>query len=153
MDATCGTKEPLINWLLPNVYRMFLYHTVVCLGIAAAFTWKDFSLDRYLEAFYLYWTFGGVLGLPGMAVWLGFNAVVPVTWSGAWRRAVAIATSPLIQAWWLWAFLSLELVEPAILFGIVLPAGAGSVIRLRGRTPEWSGLLVPVGGRTQRTTP
>ena len=124
-------KEPLVDWVLENLYRLFAYLFVASLLIAALFTFgSDDSFATWFGAFFFV---GGVYGIPGLVVWLVITANLPPEWSRLRRRVIAVATGPIIQILILRWLIQMGMRSWAILFGVVLPAGAGLVIRLRQR--------------------
>lgn len=72
--------------------------------------------------------FGGLLCLPGTVAWLVVVWKIPRRWRPLPRRAVAIASAPIIGVlviaylWSTWG--------AAFLFGLLLPLGAGVIVRL-----------------------
>jgi hypothetical protein len=81
---------------------------------------------------------GGAFCAPGAAVWLLAISRYPPSWSPQRRRMVAVATTPVIGAYWILLFgfgdADLRSWWFALLFGIVLPLGSGFVVRWRRDT-------------------
>ena len=130
-------KEPLLRWLGVNVIRLTLYLALASLVVAstALFTGDAlFGDDVFEEATVLF--LAGLVGIPGTCVWLLLVAKIPPGWSTIRRRALAVAMSPIIQIFWLVAFISWGAYGLAIVFGLLLPAGSASVVRLRELRPS-----------------
>jgi hypothetical protein len=133
-------KEPLLRWLAINVLRLALYLAVASFVSAIGYGLLQSADLRSGEA--LFWTslffiVGGLLGIPGAVLWLSIVASLPTEWSSGRRRAFALATSPLIQ----FILLIASMADPnaaafSLIFGILFPAGAAFVVRLRERMPS-----------------
>jgi hypothetical protein len=128
---TQAPKEPLVGWVLENLYRLFAYLFVASLLIAALFTFGN--ADSFATGVGAFFVVGGVYGIPGLILWLTITANLPPEWPRLRRRMIAVATGPIIQILILRWLILMGTRSWAILFGIVLPAGAGLVIRLRQR--------------------
>jgi drug/metabolite transporter superfamily protein YnfA len=128
-------REPLLVWLARNLLRLTLYLVLVSLLLALHPIVTEGSTEplSYVGLAALYAAYGGVLGIPGTAAWLLMVAYVPPEWSTWRRRAVAVALSPLIEAYWLIFLASIGYWLAAAVFGIALPIGAAFVVRLRER--------------------
>lgn len=127
--------EPLGVWLARNLFRLTLYLVVVSLVLALHPIVTEGSTEPlpYVGLAALYAAYGGVLGIPGTAAWLLIVAYIPPEWSTWRRRAIAVALSPLIEAYWLVFLASAGYWLAAAVFGVGLPVGAAFVVRLRER--------------------
>jgi hypothetical protein len=128
-------REPLLAWLARNVLRLTVYLLVASFVLPLYSIVTDGGADGldYVGLGTLYTLYGGVYGLPGTAAWLMILAYLPPEWSTFRRRALALALSPLIQVFWLAFFVSIGYRLAALVFGLLLPAGAAFVLRLRER--------------------
>jgi hypothetical protein len=131
--------EPIRGWLLVNVARLAIY--LACASFASAVT---FAIDPsggvgatgiLLLTPYLF-GIAAFFGLPGTVVWLWIVAHLSPEWSVVKRRLIAMATGPLIGiAWILFFGQDPDAYVPALIFGVVLPAGSGLVVKLRQAQP------------------
>src|SRR5918996_1140090 len=132
-------KEPLQPWVWANIGRLAVYLLVASLGagIYGAFTDSPSGIGiiRFLGLTAVntgfFFVVGGLGCLPGLAVWLVVLAHLPLTWPSLMRRIVSVATAPLVGAIWLVTFIASEWYPLALIFGLLLPLGAGFVVRLR----------------------
>lgn len=139
-----GSKaEPPFPWVLVNLFWLAAYLLAVSLvsGIAAAQTDESAGggvvgrVQALAEYTSLYFFYGGLYCLPGLAAWLVILARLPLAWSGLMRRLVAIATAPLVGVILLLMFIPRELDVVALIYGFLLPLGSGFVVRLRRPWP------------------
>lgn len=123
-------REPFLDWLLPNLFRLYAYHFIVTIGLGAVLSFF-YGFEAVMPIASMMWMVGGFFAIPGMLVWLSLVSLLPTTWHPLVRRGLAVATGPVIEVILLYGFLAASMYELALLFGIVLPACAGFVIRLR----------------------
>lgn len=118
----------MVRW---NAGRLTIYLAVtsICLGVLERVVPTDAARLGALAFFFA----GGAGGIPGTAVWLVVVSLLPPEWSVGRRRGIALATSPLIQVFWLTVFVSWDACSLAAIFGLLLPAGSAFVVRLRER--------------------
>lgn len=139
-------KEPVGRWLLRNLGRLFGYLALASFVSAVVVTltahrgpgievWPSRPWD-VIPATVLLISYGGIGCLPGTALWLFLVARYSPEWRSSVRRTLAVATAPLIGAFWLWWFASYSLWVGALVFGLLLPLGAGIVVDFRRRFPS-----------------
>ena len=128
--------EPLVPWLWQNVLRLAFYLLIASLVSAVLFVF----LDPAFEAGDVVWVTlalfagGGLYCLPGAAIWLVILSRLSPDVSIRRRKVIAILTAPLLVGL-VWIVLLWSLIPVlAGWFGVVLPAGAGLVVRLRERS-------------------
>ena len=135
-------KEPLLPWLLVNAARLFLYLVTASLVSTLVFVLFDPTFEQtpgeVISATLFLAFYGGLFCLPGAIVWLLMLSRLLPESSIRRRRVVAILSGPpLIGIIWLLFFVLVA--EPpasyvmAAIYGALLPAGAGVVVRLRHR--------------------
>jgi hypothetical protein len=127
--------EPAVPWILTNLVRLTIYLAIASLVSGAVFAISD-EPDRLVQTilgnFLLLFLSGGSLCLPGLGIWLLILASLLPRSPRARQRPLAVATAPLIGAFWLIFFLSGDLYLHALVFGVLWPLGAGFVVLLRG---------------------
>jgi hypothetical protein len=132
-------REPLRHWRMANLLRLTLYFLVACLvvGVFYALASDGQPLrDRTGEIVgnaVLVTIYGGAGCALGAIVWLHAISIYPAMWSRRRRRVVALATTPIIGAYWTFFFVfgvgGIRSWSSALFFGIVLPLGSGLVVR------------------------
>lgn len=131
--------EPIRGWLLVNVARLAIY--LACASFASAVVFA-IDPDGGVEATGIIvltpYLFGiaAFVGLPGTVVWLWIVAHLSPEWSVLKRRVIAMATGPLIGIAWIFFFgQDPDAYVLALVFGVLLPAGCGLVVKLRQAQP------------------
>jgi hypothetical protein len=125
--------EPLLPWLWQNVLRLAVYLLIASIVSALFFVVADPAFEAGDVVFLTLALFagGGLYCLPGTVIWLLVLSRLSLDLPIRRRKFAAILTAPpLIGLVWivvLWSFIP----ELAFWFGVILPAGAGIVVRLR----------------------
>ena len=128
--------EPLSPWLWRNVLRLAVYLLGASIVSAVLFVVPDSAFEAGDVVFLTLALFagGGLYCLPGAAIWLVILSRLSPDLPIRRRKVIAILTAPpIIGLVWivlLWSFIP----ELAVWFGVILPAGAGLVVRLRERS-------------------
>jgi hypothetical protein len=137
-------KEPVLPWLVANVFRLAVYLAIASVGSALVYA-AGADLKEQLFWATTFFIFSGLAGIPGTILWLMIVANLPPELSTSTRRILAVVASPLIQIILLVAALREYAEAFALFFGVVLPAGSAFVVRLRERRPSPT---APLRGRT-----
>ena len=136
-------KEPVLPWVVGNVARLAVYLAFASFISAVGYGLLDPPRDFFGVLFdveilwwaYTFFIIGALAGVPGTILWLMALASLPPELPAKQRRILAIATSLLIQIVLLGVFLSQQAFALAVIFGILFPASAAFVVRLRERRP------------------
>jgi hypothetical protein len=128
--------EPLLPWLWQNVLRLAFYLLIASIVSAVLLVVPEPAFEAGDVVFLTLALFagGGLYCLPGAAIWLVIlsrqSPDVPIRR----RKVIAILTAPLLVGL-VWIVLLWSLIPVlAGWFGVILPAGAGIVVRLRERS-------------------
>jgi hypothetical protein len=128
--------EPLVPWLWQNVLRLAVYLLIASIVSAVLFVVPEPAFVAGDVVFLTIGLFagGGLYCLPGAAIWLVILSRVSPDVPIRRRKVIAILTAPpLVGLVWIVLLWSLIPVL-AVWFGVILPAGAGIVVRLRERS-------------------
>jgi hypothetical protein len=128
--------EPLLPWLWQNVLRLAFYLLIASIVSAVLFMVPDPAFEAGDVVFLTLALFagGGLYCLPGTAIWLVILSRLSPDVPIRRRKVIAILTAPLLVGL-VWIVLLWSLIPVlAGWFGVILPAGAGLVVRLRERS-------------------
>jgi hypothetical protein len=128
--------EPLLPWLWQNVLRLAVYLLIASIVSAVLFVVPDpaFEAGDVVSLTLALFAGGGLYCLPGAAIWLVILSRLSPDVPIRRRKVIAILTAaPLVGLVWIVVLWSLIPVL-AGWFGVLLPAGAGIVVRLRERS-------------------
>ena len=128
--------EPLVPWLWQNVLRLAFYLLIASLVSAVLFVFLDpaFEAGDVVLVTLALFAGGGLYCLPGAAIWLVILSRLSPDVPIRRRKVIAILTAPLLIGL-VWIVLLWSLIPVlAGWFGVILPAGAGIVVRLRERS-------------------
>ncbi|HYY08981.1 MAG TPA: hypothetical protein VFA25_10305 [Actinomycetota bacterium] len=130
--------EALLPWALVNIGRLTAY--LLAASVASSLVLgssgmreADRSVNEIFDWSVIYFFSGGLICLPGTALWLIIVARLSPELSTKKRRLIsAIIAPPLIGLVFLLVFVSARGWLFALAYGLMLPAGSALVIRLRG---------------------
>jgi hypothetical protein len=128
--------EPLLPWLWQNVLRLAVYLLIASSVSAVLFAVADhaFEAGDVVVLTLALFAGGGLYCLPGTAIWLGILSRLSPEVPIRRRKVIAILIAPLLVGL-VWIVLLWSLIPVlALWFGVILPAGAGIVVRLRERS-------------------
>ena len=132
-------KEHYGQWWVRNVARLAVY--LFCVSTATSLFGTILSgsgIDAWLQATLDLFLYGGMMFLPGMAVWLIPLGLLPPEWSRRRRRLIAVVTGAVIGVPVQIFFANLGLWWAAVIWGALFPMGSGFVVVLRRRVLPFS---------------
>lgn len=128
--------EPLVPWLWQNVLRLAVYLLIASIVSAVLFVVPEPAFEAGDVVFLTVGLFagGGLYSLPGAAIWLVILSHVSPDVPIRRRKVIATLSAPLLVGL-VWIVLLGSLIPVlAVWFGVILPAGAGIVVRPRERS-------------------